>query len=159
MSKEKQRRIVRRYWQSFVKSWAEAGDISSGDYQAWSFGNTPEMADRLGNLVRRGIKTATASLAWAYEAGGESYPRIGGYSIILDAAGLPVCIVQITELAETPFNEVDEEHAYQEGEGDRSLNYWRQVHWDFFSEECKALGREPDKMMPVVCEKFKLVYP
>ena len=33
-----------------------------------------------------------------------------------------------------PFDEVDEEHAYLEGEGDRSLEYWREVHERFFTE-------------------------
>ena len=31
--------------------------------------------------------------------------------------------------------EVSEEHAYKEGEGDRSLAYWRAVHEEFFTKE------------------------
>lgn len=112
----------------------------------------------MGELVRSGIKTATAALAWSYEAGDEPYPRVGEHSVILDSLGLPLCIIKTTELTEIPFREVDEEHAFQEGKGDRTLDDWRRVHWDFFSTECREIGREPDETMPVVCEKFRLVY-
>jgi uncharacterized protein YhfF len=58
-----------------------------------------------------------------------------------------------------PFREVTATHAYAEGEGDRSLAYWRQAHWEFFSRTCAALGRAPDETMPVVCEEFRVVFP
>ena len=116
------------------------------------------MADKLGELVREGIKTATSSLAWLYENGVEPYPEVGEYSIILDSLGQPICIVQTTELSVCAFNEVGEDHAYLEGEGDRSLRHWREVHWEFFSAECRELDREPVEQMPVLCESFRLVY-
>jgi len=56
------------------------------------------------------------------------------------------------------FNEVGDDHAYLEGEGDRSLRYWQEVHWDFFSEECKEIAKDPHEKMPVLCERFKIVY-
>ena len=46
----------------------------------------------------------------------------------------------------------------EEGEGDRSLEYWRQAHWNYFSPICTALGREASEDMPLVCERFRLVY-
>jgi uncharacterized protein YhfF len=116
------------------------------------------MADRLGDLVRKGLKTATASLVWSLEAGSEPYPSVGDYSIILDGRGLPMCIIQTTDLRVIPFDEVDEEHAYLEGEGDRSLRYWREAHWDYFGEECRQMGREPSERMPILCERFALVH-
>jgi len=115
------------------------------------------MADRLGDLVRRGVKTATATLVWSLEVGDEPYPAVGEYSIILDGNGLPMCIIQTTSLKVLPFDEVDDEHAYLEGEGDRSLGYWRKAHWSFFGEECRRIGKEPTAKMPVLCERFTLV--
>lgn len=32
------------------------------------------------------------------------------------------------------YADVDERHAYAEGEGDRSLAYWRQVHEPFLEQ-------------------------
>ena len=56
------------------------------------------------------------------------------------------------------LNAVSEEHAYKEGEGDRSLEYWRKVHKEFFTEELKSLNQEFDENMELVCEEFEVVY-
>jgi uncharacterized protein YhfF len=151
--------VVEAYWQSFLRSIPEGITYAPQTFQAWGFGNNPEMADSLGQLVREGIKTATASLVWAYETGDDPYPKVGDFSIILDGVGQPMCIIKTTQLYVRPFDEVDEEHAYLEGEGDRSLAFWREVHWAFFSRECVEIGREPGEQMPVLCERFRLVYP
>jgi len=153
-----QEQIVEEYWQSFLRTISQEGEELPDKYQAWGFGNTPEMADELGDLVRRGIKTATAALVWSFEEDLEPYPEVGEYSVILDGQGHPMCIIQSTELVEVPFDEVDEEQAYLDGEGDRSLAYWREVHWKFFSEECRKIDKEPDEQMLVMCEKFRLVF-
>ena len=50
------------------------------------------------------------------------------------------------------------EHAFKEGEGDRSLAYWREVHKRFFTEELKEADLEFDEDMKLVCEEFEAVY-
>jgi uncharacterized protein YhfF len=152
------KRQIQEFWTSFIKQISGERPIAESEFQAWSFGNTPEMADRLGNLVLQGVKTATASLVWSYETGDEPSPVVGGYSIILDGRGLPLGIIRTTKLYVVPFDEVDEEQAYLEGEGDRSLRYWREAHWEFFEEECRQIRRQPDIKMPVICERFVLVH-
>jgi uncharacterized protein YhfF len=105
-----------------------------------------------------GKKTATASLPWEYEDKPEDAPVLGCYSVVTDFAGNPKCIVRTTEIRVLPFNEVDAAFAFDEGEGDQSLDYWRQVHWDYFSRRCSDLGKEPDTEMLVNCERFELLY-
>ena len=80
---------IDEFWQSYLDAQDPVQYDTAGTYEAWSFGNTREMADDLGALVLQGIKTATASLVWAYEHEEERYPRIGVLSIILDSAGKP----------------------------------------------------------------------
>jgi len=75
----------------------------------------------------------------------------------LDGRGDPLCIIETTRIYIEPYNLVDEEQAYAEGEGDRSLAYWREAHWDYFSRRCEAIGREPSEHMPIVCERFRVV--
>ena len=72
---------------------------------------------------------------------------------------LSLCIIQSTHIEIIPFDSVSDRFAATEGEGDKTLRYWREAHWRFFSRECQRIGREPNLQMPVVCEEFKLVYP
>ena len=147
---------VEEFWQEFRESFDE-NEPGEDAYQAWSFGDNDEMANELGRLVLDGTKTGTASLAWDYNADGDPIPRAGEYSIVLDGDGDPLCIIQTTRVYIEPFNMVDEEQAFAEGEGDRSLEYWREAHWSYFARRCEALGREPTEYMPVVCERFRVV--
>lgn len=149
---------VRDYWIAYLGSLRPDRPIQNLEYTSWAFGNTSEMADNLGSLVKKGVKIATASLGWAYQEDGEPYPEVGDFSIILEGRGDPMCIIETTDVEVLAFNAVGEKHAYEEGEGDRSLDYWREVHWAFFAEECKSIGREPMEDMPVVCERFRLIY-
>ena len=69
-----------------------------------------------------------------------------------------MCLIETFELTIRPFDSVDAAFAYDEGEGDRSLAYWREVHWRYFGRMCEAIGRTPDEAMPLVCERFRVVF-
>ncbi|MEX0428870.1 ASCH domain-containing protein [Nocardioides sp. DS6] len=124
---------------------------------AWSFGGTATQADELLALVLEGTKTATASALWDYEAAGEPVPSVGGLGIVLDGGGHPRALLATTRVDVVPFDEVGEEHAFLEGEGDRSLRYWREVHERFFTTYA-AHGRGFSPTMPVVLERFAVLY-
>ena len=124
---------------------------------AWSFGAGAEQADELLELVLAGTKTATASAARDYEAEDEPLPERGTLSIILDGSGRPRVLIETTDVEVVPFDRVSEEHARLEGEGDRSLAHWRDVHQRFFTSEAgHDRGFAAD--MPVVCERFRVLY-
>lgn len=123
---------------------------------AWAFGATSEQADELLGLVLRGTKTATASSYADYAKEGEQPPAPGMLSIVLDGAGHPRALVVTTDVRVVPFDQVDADHARDEGEGDRSLDHWRTVHERFFAEHA-ADGFLPK--MPVVLERFRVLYP
>ena len=124
-------------------------------YEAWAFGDD---ADRLAELVVQGVKTATSSAYALYEAEGEVLPEAGEYSVILDSHDNARCIIKTTKVYVTSFDKVSDEHAYKEGEGDRSLAYWREVHEKFFTQCLKEAGLDFSPMMEVVCEEFEVVY-
>lgn len=125
---------------------------------AWGFGNSPEMADQLARLVLDGIKTATASSKEAYELAGDPYPVLGQYDIVLNGQGEPVAVIQNVMLAIQCMNEVSEEHAFLEGEGDRTLAYWRKAHERFFKQCAEQDGVPYREDMPLILERFKVVY-
>lgn len=125
--------------------------------EAWAFGATPAHADELLELVLAGVKTATASSLWDYEHTGEALPEPGLLSIILDGHGEPRALLETVSVEVVPFDEVTDEHAYAEGEDARTLASWREAHerfWRMHSQSPK--GFRPD--IPVVCEKFRLIY-
>ena len=127
--------------------------------EAFHFDDNAPSADELAALVLAGTKRATAALFWAHEAGQSPLPRPGHLSIVTTFDGAPVCIIETRRVDIVPFEEVGAEFAAIEGEGDGSLAYWRRVHEAFFGRECRRLGRSPDARMPVVCERFEVVWP
>ena len=104
------------------------------------------------------IKIATCSAYDLYQAEGEPIPKVGDYSIILNSDGEAVCIIKTTMVYVTEFNKVSSEHAYKEGEGDRSLDYWREVHINFLTNELALVHQSFDENTKVVCEEFEVVY-
>jgi uncharacterized protein YhfF len=149
------KRDIEKFWQEFCR----LNQLNpQTPYQVWHFGNTSEMAKELAGLVMQGKKTATASLVEFNQNHLESAPIDKGYSIITDFEGSPLCVIQTTEIRQLPFEEVDAEFAFKEGEGDQTLNYWRAVHWQYFTKEAANFGLEFNEKTLVCCEQFILVF-
>ena len=142
---------VKQFWYNFCLKHNLATDTK---VDAWAFGSSKEDADELAELVDKGIKTATTS---EYVSGDEDISNIGDWNIILDGQGDPVCVVQDKVVEIIPYNQISAEHAYHEGEGDRSYQYWRKIHDQFFEEEFKANGQKFYPQAPMVCEIFEKV--
>lgn len=132
-------------------------DINNA-YTSWYFDNNEKDANELAELVLNGTKKATASLYELYEIENEELPKVGDLSIITNWDGIAQCIIQTTNIEIVPYKDVTEEFAATEGEGDKSLAYWKKAHWNYFSSEMKKIGMEPNEDMLVVCEKFEVVY-
>ena len=146
------------YWNSFLETLPEDSPIRDERYVAEAWGDSPRLADELGALIVDGTKTATCSALWEYETEGSALPEVGSKTIVLDGNNIPLCIVETIEVAVRPYNEIDARFAYKEGEGDRSLEYWRDAHWRFFSRTLPSIGRDPTMEMPLVCERFRVIY-
>jgi uncharacterized protein YhfF len=149
---------VEEFWTAFLQSRAGALPAERRYYEAEAFGNTAAMADELAELVVAGIKTTTSGLLWGYEAEQLIPPAPGDFSIVLDSSGAPRCIIETIELRTIPFEEIDEQFAFEYGEGDRTLTWWREHLWDYYVAECAEDGWEPRPDMPLVCHRFRVVY-
>lgn len=144
---------IKQYWLSFISQNEKLEHLRDYKFEAWSFGNTKEMADELGQLVLEGKKTATCSLLRAYQGYENEIPRVGVYSVLCNGNEKPICIVFLTDTWICKYSEVTEQHAYEEGEGDRSLDYWKKAHQEFFSQYPGFY--EEDEL---ICERFKVVF-
>ncbi len=117
---------------------------------AWSFGTDDREADELLALVLADIKTATSSARHEYDEDGQDLPTPGMLAIVMDAAEHPRALIRTTSVQVVRFDAVTAEHAWAEGEGDRSLEHWKQAHSDFFA----GAGSAVDPAMLVVLERF-----
>lgn len=150
---------VRALWREYLKSIGEDIENTEKTYTSWHFDVTEDSANSLLQLVLTGSKRATASLPWTFEFDGQPIPVVGDYSIITDWNGIAHCIIQTTKHKVFPFDQVSEEFARKEGEGDLTLAYWHKAHQHFFSHECARIGRKFSEDIPVLCEEFELIYP
>ncbi|WP_066399375.1 ASCH domain-containing protein [Cytobacillus eiseniae] len=121
---------------------------------AFQFGAS---ADWLADLVIDGKKTATTSGYVFYELEKEAIPQASEYYIVLNGHDKPVAVIEIQSVEVVPMNEVTEEFALAEGEGD--YQFWWDAHEKFFTELLQEYHLEFSPSMLVVCERFKKVYP
>ncbi len=148
---------VHDFWEEFQG--AVGYDASKRFYEAFHFDDNEIDANELAKLVLAGTKRATAGLQWSFEAAKKPLPKSGVLSVVTNWKTEPLCVIETTRVTIVPFNDVTERFAATEGEGDKTLQYWREVHWSYFGRECKRIGKEPSLRMPVVCEEFRVVYP
>jgi uncharacterized protein YhfF len=88
------------FWQAFR---GHAG-LDHDNYVVGSFGDSPEMATALAELVIAGTKRATASLARDYGGGREPTPRPGDFVMMLNGKGHPLFIWRTTEVTIKPLS-------------------------------------------------------
>ena len=122
------------------------------------FGDGPDLADELLALILIDQKKATCSLARWYGGQGLNLPKAGDLSLILDGRGRPRCVIRTTQVEVRPFNTADAQFAWDEGEGDRSLDWWRKAHLDYFRREAAREGFVFDESMDAVFEHFERVW-
>ena len=144
------------FWKSFVES--QPDDPTPRFYEAFHFDDNETSANELARLVLSGTKRATAGLVWSFEAASTAMPKVGDLSVVTTWAGQPLCVIRTQRVDVVAYDEVSDEFAATEGEGDRSLRHWRLVHWASFSRACQRMGRMPDTRMPVACERFEVLF-
>ncbi|WP_193332880.1 ASCH domain-containing protein [Pseudoalteromonas ulvae] len=125
---------------------------------SWHFCDNEVDANACAKLVLDDIKRATSPSLWWFEAHHQPLPQRGDLNVVTNWQGEALCIIETTHVAITPFNEITEQYAALEGEGDKSLAYWRKVHWDYYHRELAGTAFTPTDTMPIVCETFKVVF-
>jgi uncharacterized protein YhfF len=130
----------------------DGGDDGRGEpmaeLESFAFGDSPELADEMLELVLGGKKTATC---WAASEGDKG-AAAGKRWIVKDGQGRASAILETVELTRRRFGEVDAAFAHDEGEGNRSLDDWRREHTAYFTRRGEF---SPD--MELYCERFRLV--
>ena len=151
----------RRLWESYVAAHPEFIDESPPTER---FGDSAEMADELLDVVHNGPKRATAGLVAEYMHEHESLGTVGDHWLVADGTGTARVVLRLIELRIGRLDSVDAKFAWDEGEGDRSLEWWLDAHRRFFRRSCARIGLALDNpedldSLDVVFKRFDLVWP
>ncbi len=121
-------------------------------FRCFEFGSGPEMKTRLANLVRDGIKRATAGHLAEYLLEGELVETVGERLVVLDGSGKSVGTVVVTKIEILSFDEVPDGFALAEGEGDLSAAEFRESHRKYWA----SVGTPVTDETMIVTVYFKL---
>ncbi|MHA7176782.1 ASCH domain-containing protein [Arthrobacter sp. Sr24] len=120
------------------------------------------LRDQLVAAILDGSKTSTTCTLVELEVEGEELPQLGQREVVIDSAGRGVAVIEITEVRTVPLNDVDLQHAIDEGEGYTSVAQWRAGHEDFWhSTEMREAMGDPhftvDSSTLLVLQRFKVI--
>jgi uncharacterized protein YhfF len=143
------------YWKSYLKALPEK---PLNRFVEAGIPGDDKIADQLLALYLSGKKSAGSSLVKDFEIAGDPLPEVGNFWIILDSNKEPRCIVKTVRVEIYQFDQVPEEVAIAEGEGDLSLEYWREAHIDFFTPFLESWGITDLDREKLITEFYELVH-
>jgi len=147
---------VHEIWKFFVQGHSKYANTRIPPH--FYFCDNEQDANICAELVVKNIKQATATSVWWYKHHNQSMPKVGDLFIVTDWNGTAKAIIEITKIELVRFKDVTEAFAQAEGEGDKSLNFWRKVHQEYYSREMEKAGEYFNENMLISCEYFKTVF-
>ena len=90
------------------------------------------LRDRLVSAILEGRKTSGTALLTEYLSAGETLPRAGDRSVLVDSGNRPVAVLERTAVRIARLADVDEAHVHAEGEGYEDVAAWRAAHEEFW---------------------------
>lgn len=150
---------VQMFWSRFLAKSENPAEMETRFHETYSIGDSPQSADIGADLILRSEKTATSSLLWEYEAENAKLPAVGDLNIVMNGCNQPVCVVETIWIVIQALSRADAQFAQDYGEWDGTLQTWHEKMWRYYCNQCKALDRQPDPDMPLVFERFKVIFP
>lgn len=124
-----------------------------GGLRALELGTPGPMRERLNGLVLAGTKRATAGTLEEYED--NELEEVGERLVLVGDHLNRIAVVEVTETSLTTFAAVPHSLAEAEGEGDISMETWRETHRQFWEAEGLVVTDD----MPVFLVYFRLITP
>ena len=143
------------FWNKVKRETGVEGDFTD----AYGIGDSPELKQELLELILEGKKRASTTLVRESMLEGWPEPEVGQYNIVLDGYDRPVAVIRTVSVRRCRFSDVDEKHAYWEGEDERTLESYIREHTKYYKRRGAALGFEFTPDMEVILDRFELVYP
>lgn len=121
------------------------------DAVSFKYGDSAALNAEILSLVRTGRKTVSCDALAAFEARGETLPKLGRVDIALNWSGVPVLAVRTVAVDYVPFDQVTEAMIPDQAEF-RDLAHWRVGYQAYLS---RSGHFAPDAMM--LMERFEVV--
>lgn len=153
---KKNHKSVERLWSAFLKE--NPNNRIKNTPLSFYFCDNEKDADECAELVVKGIKQATATSLWWFEKNNETLPKVGDQYVVTNWNGYAKAVIETIKIEQIPYNQITSEFAAVEGEGDKSLEYWKRVHEAYYKREMEPYGDKFDENMIIVCEYFKTIY-
>jgi len=144
-------------WRAYVEMALAGWEPPTREIVACAFGAGAEMTSCLAHLVTSGSKRVTTSWPPILEHDGYALPTPGMIWIVTDGFGVPRCAIRTVMVEQVRFGDVDAEAAALEGEGDLTLEDWREAHRGFFRSEAERTGLAFGDDEMVLIERFTVL--
>ncbi len=144
------------YWKNFQENNIEYENTSQP--QSFYFCDNKKDADECAELVVKKIKQATSPSVQWFKKYNEPFPKVGDIAIVTNWEGNPKAIIRTTKVEIVKYKNITPEYARLEGEGDKTLEYWKKVHWIYYQNEMKKFNEFPTEDMEIVCEYFETIW-
>ena len=149
--------MIEAFWNEFQDKNPEYRHIETPP--SYYFCDNQKDADECAELVQEGIKQATTHSLSGLQINEEKLPAIGDLAIVTGWNGTPKAIIKTIKVEIVKFKDISSEYAFIEGEGDKSLGYWQEVHWAYYTRELSKHNLKPTIDMELVCEYFETIWP
>lgn len=121
------------------------------DLDVWRLGKNKKQANKLYKLVLKGKKIATSYLYNENEKLASN-----DYSILTNWDKNRQLLILTTNIEIVPFNKVTKQHVQNEGEGTKTLRFWRKIHKKLFTKELEESKKLFTDETLIVCKTFKI---
>jgi uncharacterized protein YhfF len=128
-------------------------------YKVRTFGNSSAISDAIVPLILAREKTGTFALESEFEGTPNDAPKVGDFYVVTHFDGDPALLYRVTEIERVPFAEISHAHVQVEGPNARTVPVWRKIHWAYWGGILRAQGREPREDMPVLFQRFEVIFP
>lgn len=149
--------MINHFWKEFQQEMPDYSGVETPP--SYYFCDNEKDANECAELVRISIKQATTHSLKGLQIQEEKLPAIGDIAIVTDWHGIPKAIIKTVKVEIIKFKDITPEYAFIEGEGDRSLTHWQNVHWDYYTRELSDHSLKPSEDMELVCEYFETIWP
>lgn len=123
----------------------------------YHFCDNQEDADVCADLVVAGQKCATASSLAELKLAELPVPEAGDYAVITAWNGEARAVIRTTSVDIRRFGDVDADFARAEGEGDLTLEWWRDAHRAYYERVLADSDYAVDDDLMIACERFEVV--